>query len=62
MSIPKSSKGAMRQYTAILNRWHREYGGMFGLDWRTMRINCPEDYAYLHDVLKPMLENKPCPV
>ena len=56
MKPPKTPAGAIRQYNAILNRWRRDYSDMFGMDWRTMRINCPEDYAHIHDVLKPMLE------
>lgn len=47
MSQPKSKRGALRQYDAILRGYRRTYagGGMFGFDWPTLRINAPEAYA-----------------
>ena len=43
---PKSKRGALRQYRAIMNAYRRDFagGGAFGWDWPTFAINSPERY------------------
>lgn len=43
---PKSKRGAVRQYDAIMRRVRRSLAGglQFGLDWPTFRLTFPEDY------------------
>jgi hypothetical protein len=61
MRMPKTKRGASRQFNAILNAYRRAFagGGMFGFDWPTMRINAPDTYAKLHTLreLYPTLPN-----
>jgi hypothetical protein len=46
---PRSRRGAFRRYRAVYRAYARAYdgGGMFGMDWPTLRLNEPEAYAYL---------------
>jgi hypothetical protein len=45
----RSKEGAARVYATTLRRYMRDHagGGMFGYDWRTLRINSPETYTRL---------------
>ena len=47
--MPKSRRGAMRQYNALMSAYKRAFagGGTFGWDHRTMRLNDSETYAKL---------------
>lgn len=47
--MPKTKRGAWRQYDAIWNAYRRAYagGGMFGFDWPTFRVNWPEAYDHI---------------
>jgi hypothetical protein len=47
--MPRSKRGAYRQYRALLRAYTRAFagGGAFGWDWPTMRRNSPETYAKL---------------
>jgi hypothetical protein len=48
--MPKSKRGARRQYDALMRKYRRDYagGGSFGFDWPTLRANAPQLYAHLH--------------
>jgi hypothetical protein len=48
-AMPKSKRGATRQWNAILRAYRRGFagGGAFGFDWPTMRLNSPNAYAHL---------------
>ena len=43
---PKTRRGAMRQYNAVIRLYHIDFvgGGMFGWDWPTFRLNSPALY------------------
>jgi hypothetical protein len=45
--MPKSKRGAYRQYRALLRAYKRAFdgGGAFGWDWPTLRLNSPETYT-----------------
>ena len=47
--MPKTKRGAVKQYWAILRAYRRTYdgGGMFGYDWPTFRLNAPEAFAHI---------------
>ena len=51
-AMPKSKRGARRQYNAEIRRYQRDFagGGMFGWDWPTLNANRPELYAHLRHV------------
>ena len=45
--MPKTKRGADRQWRAIFNRMRREDGyQMFGYDWATLRITRPDIYRH----------------
>ena len=48
----KTKQGAIRRYDAILRKYRRDFdgGGMFGMDWPTLRLNAPDAYAELQDI------------
>lgn len=50
MRDPKTKRGAVRQYNAIIRTCRRDMAGglMFGMDWPTVRITFPERYARLN--------------
>ena len=45
--MPKSKRGAVRQYWSIIAAYRRVYSDMFGCDWVTFKINQPEAYQHL---------------
>lgn len=51
MSI-KTKRGARRRYNAILNKVWRDLAGgtQFGIDWRTLAIVAPNEYAELKQI------------
>jgi hypothetical protein len=57
---PKTKRGAMRQYNALINACRRELAGglQFGMDWPTVRTTFPERYARIQ-ALKSMYEGLP---
>ena len=48
-AMPKTQRGATRQWNAILRKYRRDFagGGAFGFDWPTMRMNAPAAFAHL---------------
>jgi hypothetical protein len=44
--LPKSKEGARRQYDKLVLSYAKDFagGGMFGFDWPTFRLNCPDRY------------------
>jgi hypothetical protein len=48
-TLPKSKRGAVRQYNALINKFYREMegGGTFGIDWPTARIFFPQECAHI---------------
>jgi hypothetical protein len=52
MKDPKSKRGAVRQYDAIIRACRRDLdgGGCFGMDWPTLRITFPERYARIQEL------------
>jgi hypothetical protein len=51
--MPKSKRGAYRQYCALLRAYKHAFagGGAFGWDWPTLRLNSPEAYAKLRALI-----------
>jgi hypothetical protein len=51
-TLPKSKRGAHRQYNAIVNRWYRQLKGgtEYGIDWPTARIFFPTDCAHIDQI------------
>jgi hypothetical protein len=49
MNMPKSKRGAARQYNAIMNRVHAQLRGglQYGLDWPTFRVLYPAEAAHV---------------
>ena len=47
--MPKSKRGAWRQYDAIIRQYQRDFagGGLFGWDMPTLRINAPDKYNHI---------------
>ena len=60
MRTPKTKRGAMRRYNAILNRCFKDAkGGLsFGLDWPTLRTLWPDRYMEIRS-LRSIFENLP---
>lgn len=60
IKLPKSKRGAVRQYNILLNAYKRAFdgGGMFGFDWPTMRANDPDTYAKIQ-ALKTIYKGLP---
>lgn len=50
--LPKSKRGAARQYNAIIAACRRDLSGglQFGMDWPTMRATFPERYAHIQAI------------
>lgn len=50
--MPKTQRGATRQWNAIVSAYKRDYagGGAFGYDWVTFRLNQPDAYAHIKAV------------
>ena len=48
-TMPKTKRGARRQYDAIIRRCQQELAGglAFGLDWPTLMVTFPDRYAHL---------------
>ena len=51
-TMPKSKRGARRQYDALMRQYRRDYvsGGAFGFDWPTLRANRPALYYHLQEM------------
>ncbi|MBK4735981.1 hypothetical protein [Noviherbaspirillum pedocola] len=47
--MPKSKRGAVRQYNALVTRFYRELDGgcTFGIDWPTARSFFPKECAHI---------------
>jgi hypothetical protein len=60
MNDPKSKRGALRQYNALINACQRDFAGglVYGMDWPTIRNTFPERYARIQE-LKAMYEGLP---
>ena len=58
--LPKSKRGAARQYDAILAACRRDMSGglSFGMDWPTLRATFPERYAHIQ-TLKSIYKELP---
>lgn len=58
--MPKTKRGADRQYDSILRAYRRTYasGGMFGFDWPTFRLNAPDAFAHIREMQRAY-ENLP---
>lgn len=59
MRDPKTKRGAVRQYNAIIAACRRDLAGglSFGMDWPTLRVSFPERYAriqYLKSIYKDL--------
>jgi hypothetical protein len=52
MPTPKTKRGALRRYNAILNRCFKDAkGGLsFGLDWPTLRVLWPDRYTEIRSL------------
>jgi hypothetical protein len=52
MNAPKSKRGAVRQYDAIMRACRRDLAGglSFGMDWPTLRATFPERYARIQEL------------
>ena len=50
----KTKRGARRRYNAILNKVWRDLAGgtQYGIDWNTLAIVAPSEYAELKDIQK----------
>ena len=48
--MPKTKRGARRQYNAIMAACRRDLAGglSFGMDWPTLGANFPDRYNHLH--------------
>jgi hypothetical protein len=48
-TMPRSKRGAHRQYDSIMRQCRRDMAGglAYGLDWPTLRATFPERYAHL---------------
>ena len=49
LTMPKSKRGARRQYDAIMRQCRRDLSGglSYGMDWPTLRATFPDRYAHL---------------
>lgn len=49
----RTKEGALRAYDTTLRRYMRENagGGQYGYDWPTMRVQAPETYARLRELI-----------
>jgi hypothetical protein len=49
LKMPRTKRGARRQYDAIIRAYQKAYAGgaMFGMDWPTFRINQPAQHAHV---------------
>ena len=52
MKTPKTKRGAVRQYDAIMRACRRDMAGglSFGMDWPTLRTTFPERYARIQEL------------
>ena len=60
LNMPRTKRGANRQANALVNMFHRkmEGGASFGIDWRTVRIWFPKEYAHFQS-MKAVYKNLP---
>lgn len=60
MSEPKSKRGALKRYHAIMRQCRRDLAGglQFGMDWPTLRATFPERYAEI-DRLRRLFKSLP---
>jgi hypothetical protein len=60
MKDPKTKRGALRQYDAIMRACRRDLAGglSFGMDWPTLRSTFPERYQRLK-TLEEMYKDLP---
>ena len=50
--LPKSKRGATRQYNAIMRKCRKSMAGglSYGMDWPTMRVTFPDEYAHIRKI------------